>query len=119
MIDPSGTAHQYFGCATGKGRQAAKTEMEKLAINKPESTDNISAKDGVKQLAKIIYMLHEEGKDKPFELEMSWLCEETQWEHKGVPRDVIQQAVAWAKDEIAKEEDEEEEEEKGGDAMEV
>ena len=115
MVDPSGTAYQYFGCAAGKGRQAAKTEMEKLALNKADSEENITVKDGVKQLAKMIYMLHEEGKDKPFELEMSWLCEESAWEHKGVPRALIQQAIDWAKNEISKDDDEEE----GGDAMEV
>jgi 20S proteasome subunit alpha 7 len=115
MIDPSGTSYQYFGCAAGKGRQAAKTEMEKLALNKADAAENLSVKEGVKQLAKIIYMLHEEGKDKPFELEMSWLCEGTGWEHKGVPRDLIQQATEWAKEEISKEDDDEE----GGDAMEV
>jgi len=119
MIDPSGTSYKYFGCAAGKGRQAAKTEMEKLALNKADPAENISVKEGVKQLAKIIYMLHEEGKDKPFELEMSWLCEATGWEHKGVPRDLIQQATEWAKEEISKEVDDEEEEGTGGDAMEV
>lgn len=107
MVEPSGVSFSYFGCAAGKGRQPAKTEMEKLAINKTDSAENIDVREGVKQLARIIYLLHEEGKDKPFELEMSWLCEESGWEHKGVPRDYIKEAVEWAKDDIEEAEDEE------------
>jgi len=100
MIEPSGVSYQYYACAAGKGRQPARTELEKLNINKPDEAENIDVKEGVKQLARIIHLLHEEGKDKPFELEMSWLCEESGWEHKGVPRDFIKEAVEWAKKDI-------------------
>ena len=67
--------------------------------------------EGVKQLAKIIYTLHDEAKDKPFELEMSWLCEGSGWKHVGVPKGVIAEATAWAKKEIEEAEEEESEEE--------
>mmetsp|Transcript_5129 Transcript_5129/g.6627 ORF Transcript_5129/g.6627 Transcript_5129/m.6627 type:complete len:270 (+) Transcript_5129:109-918(+) len=112
MVEPSGVTYEYFGCAAGKGRQPAKTELEKLSLNKPDAEDNMTAREGVKQLARIIHLLHEEGKDKPFELEMSWLCEESGWEHKGVPRDYIKEAVEWAKKAIedAEEDDESEDE---------
>jgi len=100
MIEPSGVSYQYYACAAGKGRQPARTELEKLNINKPDKAENIDVREGVKQLARIIHLLHEEGKDKPFELEMSWLCEESGWEHKGVPRDFIKEAVDWAKKDI-------------------
>lgn len=100
MVEPSGVSYQYFGCAAGKGRQPAKTELEKLVVNKPNAEENITVREGVKQLARIIHALHEEGKDKPFELEMSWLCEESGWVHKGVPRDYIKEAVEWAKKDI-------------------
>lgn len=100
MVEPSGVSYQYFGCAAGKGRQPAKTELEKLALNSANTEDNITVREGVKQLARIIHVLHEEGKDKPFELEMSWLCEESGWVHKGVPRDYIKECVEWAKKDI-------------------
>lgn len=32
MIEPSGISYGYFGAAVGKGRQAAKTELEKLKL---------------------------------------------------------------------------------------
>merc|ERR1739845_154448 len=85
-----------------RGRQPARTEMEKLAIN-PDSGEEenlITVAEAVKQLAKIIYTLHDESKDKPFELEMSWLSEGTEWKHVGVPRAVIEEAKVWAKKEI-------------------
>merc|ERR1712071_288305 len=116
MVEPSGTSYQYYGCAAGKGRQPAKTEMEKLALNKPAAEENINVREGVKQLAKIIYTLYDEGKDKPFELEMSWLCAESGWKHKGVPKDVINESVEWAKQEIADaEEDDDDDDDDEGD----
>jgi 20S proteasome subunit alpha 7 len=111
MVEPSGVSYAYFGCAAGKGRQPAKTEMEKLAINKADSSENIDVREGVKQLARIIHLLHEEGKDKPFELELSWICEESGWEHKGVPRDFIKEAVEWAKQDIEEAEGDDESDE--------
>jgi 20S proteasome subunit alpha 7 len=73
----------------------------------------------VRQLAKIVHALHDGAKDKPFELEMSWLCEGSGWKHEGVPRDVISAAVEWAKKEIDEDadgddDDDDEEEEEGG-----
>mmetsp|Transcript_2373 Transcript_2373/g.3322 ORF Transcript_2373/g.3322 Transcript_2373/m.3322 type:complete len:271 (+) Transcript_2373:152-964(+) len=108
MIEPSGVSYQYFGCAAGKGRQAAKTEMEKLSLNKDDPESLLDVKDGVKKLAHIIFSLHEEGKDKPFELEMSWVCEESGWQHKAVPKDVIKEAIVQAKKEIEEAEEDDE-----------
>ena len=113
MVEPSGVSYEYFGAAAGRGRQPARTEMEKLAINpKTASGDGdeglITVAEGVKQLAKIIYTLHDEAKDKPFELEMSWLSEGTGWKHAGVPKDVISEATEWAKKEIEEAEEESE-----------
>mmetsp|Transcript_5 Transcript_5/g.14 ORF Transcript_5/g.14 Transcript_5/m.14 type:complete len:274 (+) Transcript_5:128-949(+) len=118
MVEPSGVTYEYFGAAAGRGRQPARTEMEKLAIN-PKQADGgeasmIDVAEGVKQLAKIIHSLHDSAKDKPFELEMSWLCEGTGWKHKGVPKDVIASAVEWAKKEIEEAEEESDEEDDEG-----
>ena len=119
MVEPSGVSYEYFAAAAGRGRQPARTEMEKLTIN-PKQADGgeasiIDVSEGVKQLAKIIHALHDSAKDKPFELEMSWLCEGSGWKHQGVPRDVIASAVEWAKKEIeeAEEESDEEDDEEG------
>uniref|UniRef100_A0A7S2UI50 Proteasome subunit alpha type n=1 Tax=Attheya septentrionalis TaxID=420275 RepID=A0A7S2UI50_9STRA len=113
MVEPSGVSHRYFACAAGKGRQPARTELEKLSAQIKE--DSITCREGAKQLARIIHVLHDSAKDKPFELEMSWICEESKWSHKGVPRTVIAESVAWAKQAIA---DAEEEDEEDDDEME-
>lgn len=113
MVEPSGISYEYYGAAAGRGRQPARTEMEKLAINPKQNegeAELITCEEGVKQLAKIIYTLYDESKDKPFELEMSWLCEGSGWKHVGVPRDTIAAAVEWAKQEIEDESDDEDEE---------
>jgi len=118
MVEPSGVSYEYFGAAAGRGRQPARTEMEKLAINPKTAGGDaggeerlITAAEAVRQLAKIVYGLHDEAKDKPFELEMSWLTEGTGWRHAGVPRDVIAEATAWAKKEIEEAEEESEDDE--------
>jgi len=106
MVEPSGVSYEYYGAAAGRGRQPARTEMEKLAINPKTAAASggegelITVAEGVKQLAKIIYALHDESKDKPFELEMSWLSEGTGWKHVGVPVETIKEATDWAKKEI-------------------
>jgi 20S proteasome subunit alpha 7 len=88
-----------LGAATGKGRQAAKSELEKLDL------PNISAKDAVKAAAKIIYAAHDDSKDKDFELEISWAStSETKGVHEFVPKELLEEA-----ERLAKEEDEDEE----------
>ena len=112
MVEPSGVSYEYYGCSAGRGRQSARTEMEKLAIHPKQSErELIDVKEAVKQLAKIIYTLYDSSKDKPFELEMSWLCEASGWKHEGVPKDVIGAAVDWAKKESEEAEEEDDDDE--------
>eukprot|EP00616_Rhizochromulina_sp_CCMP1243_P003727 CAMPEP_0118962048 /NCGR_PEP_ID=MMETSP1173-20130426/525_1 /TAXON_ID=1034831 /ORGANISM="Rhizochromulina marina cf, Strain CCMP1243" /LENGTH=262 /DNA_ID=CAMNT_0006910267 /DNA_START=29 /DNA_END=817 /DNA_ORIENTATION=+ len=110
MIEPSGVQYRYFGTALGKGRQGAKTEIEKLDLK------TITCRQALKEVAKIIHTLHEPGKDKPFELELSWLCEESGWEHKHVPTELkvaVEEAAKSEIEEAEMESDDEDEEEEG------
>jgi len=107
MIEPNGVAYGYYACAAGKGRQPAKTELEKLDLHKTP----INCEDAIKQICRIIYMLHDEAKDKAFVLELSQISEKTGWKHQGVPKDQIAASVAWAKEQLEEDEDDEEEEE--------
>ncbi|KAL7992763.1 hypothetical protein Chor_017019 [Crotalus horridus] len=115
MIDPSGVSYVsiliyihlnenqeyyplsigYWGCAIGKARQAAKTEIEKLQSSKVPLTR--------------IYIVHDEVKDKAFELELSWVGEVTKGKHETVPKDVKEEAEKYAKESL-KEEDESDDE---------
>lgn len=49
MVEPSGVCFKHFGCAAGKGAQAAKTELEKVIGRAGEN--GITCREAVKQLA--------------------------------------------------------------------
>ena len=44
-----------------------------------------------------IYLVHEDAKEKEFELEMSWITDETGGMHLPVPKELQQEAEAAAK----------------------
>ena len=81
-LDPSGISYGYWGCAAGKAKSNAKTELEKIKIQE------MTCAELVKEAAKIIYMVHDEVKDKMFELELSWVGEFTNGVHQRVPDNV-------------------------------
>lgn len=106
--DPSGVSHRFFACAIGKAKAAASSELEKLDFTK------IKARDAVKEIARILYKLHDEAKEKELEVELSWVCEESNRKHVFVPAEVREEAVRIAKEAKQKEEmeDSDDEEEK-------
>ncbi|XP_067011517.1 proteasome subunit alpha type-3 [Anabrus simplex] len=91
MIDPSGVSYGYYGCAVGKAKQAAKTEIEKLKLH------DLNCKELVKEAARIIYLVHDELKDKQFELELSWVGAITNGIHERVPQTMFAEAEKSAK----------------------
>ncbi|KAK6362707.1 hypothetical protein TWF730_000163 [Orbilia blumenaviensis] len=122
MIEPSGMYWGYFGAATGKGRQAAKSEIEKLNLT------DLTLLQGVKEAARIIYVAHDDNKDKEFEIEMTWITKDSQtataaatgsrgmvwngWVHEDVPRELLEEASREAKKAVEEDDDDEEEEPK-------
>ncbi|KAI1159785.1 nucleophile aminohydrolase [Nemania serpens] len=116
MIEPSGMYWGYYGAATGKGRQAAKAELEKLNL----AEGKLDLKQAVKEAARIIYVAQQDNKDKEFELEMSWISGAdgpTKGRHVEVPKDLLEEAERLAKKAIS-EDDEDDEEEKEDEKME-
>lgn len=114
LMEPNGAPYKFYGVAAGKGKQAAKTELEKLNLNK----EPISVEDAVKQITRILLLLHREQKDaKPIEMELSWICEASGYKHVGVPKDLMKTAEEWAKEQL-EEEDEDEEDDDEEEAME-
>merc|ERR1712045_816988 len=67
-LEPSGVSYGYWGCAAGKAKSNAKTELEKINIQ-----------------------------DKMCELELSWVGEFTNGVHKRVPDNVHEEAERFAK----------------------
>lgn len=94
MVEPSGTHYQYNGCAMGKARQAAKTEIEKINFA------NMPVAEGLKRIAFIIHTIREEDKDKPFEFEAGWISKDTNWEFELVPKNLRDEASAWGKKKV-------------------
>lgn len=110
MIEPSGTYWGYYGAATGKGRQAAKAELEKLKLD-PKAGEPISLEEGVKEAARIIYVAHEDSKDKEFELEMTWVSAvsgPTKGRHEEVPKELREEAERLAQKALEGEDEEDE-----------
>jgi 20S proteasome subunit alpha 7 len=104
MIEPSGMYWGYYGAAAGKGRQAAKAELEKLELQNGEMT----LLKAVKEAARIVYAANDENKDKDFELEMSWISDAdgpTEGRHEEVPKELREEAIKLAKKALQDEED--------------
>ncbi len=72
--------------------------MEKLDLASP--TNSLSLTEAVNEAARIIYVAHEDSKDKEFELEMTWISHEagpTNGRHEEVPKELFDGAVKAAK----------------------
>jgi len=94
MIEPSGLCYGYFATAVGKGRAAAKGELEKLKLA------DMTVEQATKEVAKIIYQVHDDVKDKDFELELSWICQASGYQHALVPKKVFEEAEKYAKESL-------------------
>jgi len=124
QVEPSGTSKTYYAAAAGKGQQAAKTELEKLVggnsgasgasasgttTSTETTTAELSCEEALKQLVRIVWLLHDPNKEKAFELEVSWITG-TEGKHSGVPKETLDAATKWAKEQLEEEEDDDEDE---------
>lgn len=94
VVETSGNAFRYFGTAVGKGRQAARNEIEKLKLTE------MTARQGVMEAVKILHKVHDED-GKPFEIEVSWICDESNKEHQRIPAELLAEAERSAKAALA------------------
>lgn len=93
-VEPSGVCYRYFGTAVGKGRQAARNEIEKLKLAE------MTCRDVVIEAAKILHRIHDDD-GKPWEIEMSWICDDSGRTHQRVPADLFAEAERQAKAALA------------------
>lgn len=89
-IEASGASARYLGTAAGKGRQAARNEIEKLKLSE------LTAGQAVFEVAKILHKVRDDD-GKPFDMEISWVCEESGRLHQRVPPDLMEEATRAAK----------------------
>ena len=69
----------------------------------------MSLEQGVKEAARIIYVAHEDSKDKDFELEMTWVSTHkgpTKGLHQEVPKALLEEAERLAKKHMEGDEEE-------------
>ena len=97
--EPSGISNRYFGTAIGKGKMGAKTELEKLKL------EEMTCEELSKQLVKIIHYIHDEVKDKEFEVEISWTGAVANGKHKTLSAEQVHGYEMWAKDQLEAEMD--------------
>ena len=90
MVEPSGQCLKYFACASGKGAQSARTELEKILNSRGEG--GITCAEAVDEVARILHTIRDPSKDRPFELEMGWLTEANGWKYKMCPAALVQAA---------------------------
>lgn len=109
LLEPNGTAYRYFATAIGKAKQSAKTELEKLNL------EELSAKDALFEAAKILHTVHDSDKDKNWEMELSWISDETNGVHQLCSPEMRDEIYKRAEDAIADEEEDEEEDEEDED----
>lgn len=95
MIEPTGDCLGFNACAAGKGTRNAKNELEKLDLS------SLSVKNAVRETARIMYEVHNAQKDKEMQLEISWISQESNWEHRFVPNDLLAEAEEYARTSLA------------------
>ena len=80
MIEPSGSCYEYWGCASGRGKQLARNEIEKKNFRE------LTVDEALPHIAKILLKAQEEMKDKKQELELSIISDGTNYQHKILDR---------------------------------
>jgi 20S proteasome subunit alpha 7 len=103
QLDPSGNFYKYFACCNGKGKQSGKTEVEKMDLQ------SLTVDQGLKEGCRILYTLFEEGKDKEFDIELSYITAKSGYKLKFMDGAEKAECVKWGKEKAEDEDDEEEE----------
>ncbi|KAF9008903.1 nucleophile aminohydrolase [Cyathus striatus] len=88
VIEPSGVHFGYNGAAVGKADNLRKQNWR----NSSFQSDNTTSPTNIR-----IYLVHDDAKEKDFELELSWIGDETGGLHLPVPKDLFEEAQSKAK----------------------
>ena len=94
MIEPSGQCYEYYGCASGRGKQIARNEIEKTNFRE------MNVADAIPLIAKILLKSQDEMKDKKQELELSILTEDNGFTHQILDRVFVDQQAVQAHQDI-------------------
>lgn len=97
MVEPSGQCFEYYGCASGRGKQLARNEIEKKNFRE------LTVTEALPLITKILLKSQEEMKDKKQELELSIISDETNYQHKILDRAFVDDLTTKALEEIEQE----------------
>lgn len=86
-VEPSGQYYGYFATCFGKNSNLARAELQK------SDWKSMTVREAVPEVARIIKTLHE-SQFKNWEIEMTWICEESQGHPQKVPQDILAPVVA-------------------------
>ena len=84
--DPSGTSAGYHAIALGKAKTVAKSELEKLDFS------TLTCREAVKKAVEILHDVHDKSKDKLYDIEVGWVCDESNRIFTHVPAELIPKA---------------------------
>eukprot|EP00921_Rhytidocystis_pertsovi_P023475 GHVQ01037548.1.p1 GENE.GHVQ01037548.1~~GHVQ01037548.1.p1 ORF type:complete len:318 (+),score=35.08 GHVQ01037548.1:97-954(+) len=90
-VEPSGTCYKYIGQSIGKGKQTAKTELEKLKLSE------LSGKEALVQAARILYSINDDNKDKKMDVELGWITEGTGYKYQSISEEIAAEVSETAK----------------------
>mmetsp|Transcript_18077 Transcript_18077/g.37268 ORF Transcript_18077/g.37268 Transcript_18077/m.37268 type:complete len:256 (-) Transcript_18077:1106-1873(-) len=99
LSETNGVSYRYYGIAVGKGRQGIKTELERLKLG------NMTCREALKTVCKCLIKQRDDQGSKKFEIEMAWICDESDRQFVRVPEDVAKEAEDAAKREIEQEDE--------------
>ena len=94
MVEPSGACYEYYGCASGRGKQLARNEIEKKNFRE------MTVQEALPHIAKILLKSQEEMKEKKQEIEISILSDDTGYNHRVLDRAFLDQMSEQAAKEI-------------------
>ena len=103
MVEPSGQCYQYYGCASGRGKQLARNEIERGNFR------DMTVEQAMPIFAKLMIKAQEEMKEKKQELELSVLRADNNpklnWVHKILDRATTDKITADAQTAIDEDEE--------------
>ena len=97
MVEPSGACFQYYGCASGRGKQLARNEIEKTKFS------DMTVEEALPKIAKILLKCQEEMKEKKQELELSFISESSGFRHRIVDTNTVTAITKQAQSDIQNE----------------
>ena len=86
-LEPTGNVVGYFAHGIGKGKIICKNELEKIDFQ------NLTCEEALIKVIEILDLCHEEWKDKAYEIELMWCCDETQHYAKKIDKEKMKQLI--------------------------